>query len=116
MRKNLSALLLSSFVLSSCVSTTIIRSEEPGVKVYADGAYIGTAPAIYSDTKIVGSSTTFMLKKEGCLERTYTIHRSEEFQPGPCIGGLFVFVPYLWIMGYKPERTFAFECEPKKAI
>jgi hypothetical protein len=100
-------------LLASCASTTLIKTESTGVKVYADGSLLGTAPVTYSDTKIVGSSTTFMLKKEGCRDQTFAISRSEEFQVGPCIGGVFIGVPFLWIMGYRAERTFPFECEPK---
>ena len=99
---------------ASCASSTLIKTEESGVNVYADGNFLGTAPVTYTDTKIVGSTTTFMLKKKGCMEKTFAVARSEEFQVGPCIGGAFVLVPFLWVMGYKPERTLAFECEEKK--
>lgn len=111
--EQLTAIVLSGAVLSSCASTTLIRSETPDVKVYADGNYLGKAPVSYTDTKIIGSTTTFMLKKDGCQERTYTISRSEEFQVGPCVGGVLVLVPFLWVMGYKPERTFSYDCEKK---
>ena len=110
--KQTTAIMTIASVLASCASTTLIKTEQAGVKVYADGNLLGTAPVTYSDTKIVGASTTFTLKKEGCREESHAITRSEEFQVGPCIGGFLVLVPFLWIMGYKPERTFAFECQP----
>jgi hypothetical protein len=103
-----------SSMLFSCASTTLIKSEKPGVKVYADGSYLGTTPVSYSDTKIVGSSTMLTLKKEGCADRNHMMVRNEEFQVGACIGGIFVLVPFLWIMGYKPERTLDFDCTPSK--
>jgi len=112
--KQITAIAMIVVITTSCASTTLIKTEASGVKVYADGNFLGTAPVTYSDTKIVGSTTTIMLKKEGCTERTFAVSRSEEFQVGPCIGGVFVLVPFLWVMGYKPERTFQFECEAKK--
>jgi len=30
------------------------------------------------------------------------IFRNEEFDVGACIGGVFLLVPFLWIMGYRP--------------
>jgi hypothetical protein len=32
--------------------------------------------------------------------------RDEEFQLGPCIGGAFIWPVWLWVLGYKPERTY----------
>jgi hypothetical protein len=32
--------------------------------------------------------------------------RNEEFQLGPCIGGVFFLVPFLWVMGYNPEHNY----------
>lgn len=109
----ISALLLIPAILTSCSSTTLIKTEQQGIKVYADGSFLGNSPVPYSDTKIVGSSTTITLKKAGCADQTYMISRNEDFSVGACIGGALVLVPFLWIMGYKAERTFPFECQPK---
>lgn len=109
----LSALLLVPALLSSCSSTTLIKTEQQGIKVYADGSLLGNAPVSYSDTKIVGSSTVITLKKAGCADQTHMISRNEDFSVGACIGGALVLVPFLWIMGYRAEHTYSFECQPK---
>ncbi len=95
-----------ALALASCSSSTVIRSNVPGAQVYIDGAYVGTTPYTMSDTKIVGSRTRIRIEAPG-YEPTHTsIERSEEFSVGACIGGAFLLVPYLWIMGYKPEHFY----------
>jgi hypothetical protein len=34
------------------------------------------------------------------------IQRNEVFDVGACVGGVFLLVPFLWIMAYKPQHTF----------
>jgi PEGA domain len=89
-----------------CTSTTVIRSEPSGANLYIDGSKMGKTPYTYSDTKIVGSTTHLKLTKEGYEEFDTVIRRDEEFQVGPCIGGVFVLFPLLWVMGYRPEHVY----------
>ena len=105
------ALLISGFVLSNCTSTTMIRSERSGAKVYADGIYLGRTPVSYSDQKIVGAVTQIRIQEDGCEPQMFNLTRSEHFEVGPCIGGVFVLVPFLWVMGYNPEHTYELECK-----
>ncbi|MET0405957.1 MAG: PEGA domain-containing protein [Cystobacter sp.] len=107
----LSALSLSLVLGAGCASTTIIRSTPQGANVYIDGSKVGKTPYTYSDTKIVGSSTRVRLALEGFEDFETVISRSEEFQVGPCIGGAFLLVPWLWIMGYNPERNYELQPE-----
>lgn len=107
--------LIAAFSVS-CASTTIINSIPSGAKIYADGAYLGTTPYTYSDTKIIGSTTYIKLKKKGCQTGNFLISRNEKFEVGPCIGGVLVAVPFLWIMGYNPQRTFEMECSKSANI
>lgn len=95
---------------ASCASTTVIKSVPSSADVYIDGAKVGKTPYTYSDMKIVGSTTSIQLKKQGCEPATAMMHRSEKFEVGPCVGGVLVMFPFLWIMGYNPERTFELEC------
>lgn len=102
---------IALFVLqASCTSTTVINSSPSGAKIYIDGSLMGKTPYTHSDTKIVGATTMVTLKKEGCENFNGIISRSEKFEVGPCIGGAFVLVPFLWVMGYNPMRTFELEC------
>ena len=103
--------------LISCASTTTIRAIDDNgaidrdVKIYADGSYRGQGEALYSDTKIVGSVTSINLRKDNCRSVQHSLSRSEQLQVGALIGGLFLWVPFLWIMGYNPIHSYTFRCE-----
>ena len=103
--------------LISCASTTSIRATNSSgnvdrdVKVYVDGQYQGKGEVFHSDTKIVGSSTSINLKKEGCRSQTVMLNRTEQISVGALIGGLFFWIPFLWIMGYNPVHSYEFYCE-----
>lgn len=101
----LAALTLAAFT-SGCASTTLIRSEPPGAKVYLDGEPVGRTPYTMSDTKIVGTVTRVKLVMDGFEPFEGIIQRNEQFEVGPCIGGALVLVPWLWIMGYKPDHVY----------
>ena len=91
---------------AGCASTTVIRSEPAGATVYIDGSKVGKTPYPHSDTKTVGSTTRIKLKMEGYEDYEALLVRNEEFQVGPCIGGVFFLVPFLWVMGYHPEHNY----------
>ncbi len=92
--------------VAGCASTTMIKTQPPGAKVYLDGEPVGKTPYAMSDTKIVGSTTHVKLVLEGHEPYDAIIQRNEQFEPGPCIGGVLVLFPFLWIMGYKPEHNY----------
>ena len=99
------------FLTVSCASTTKITTTDDEAKIYINGEYLGTGDAVYTDSKIVGSSNVVTLKKEGCRDNTYTFSRSEKFATGAFIGGIFLWPFLLWIMKYKPLRNYEFECD-----
>jgi hypothetical protein len=101
-------------LINACASTTVIRSTYPEAKIYVDGEYKGTGTVTHTDQKIVGSTTHVRLQAPNCRPETFSFARSEEFDVGACIGGFFVLVPWLWIMKYKPERTYEYECRPEQ--
>ena len=37
--------------------------------------------------------------------------RKSEFQAGPCLGGVLVLFPFVWILGYPDEYEFELELE-----
>jgi hypothetical protein len=102
--KATAALALVAF--TGCASTTVIRSNPSGAKLYLNGEAVGVTPYTMTDTKIVGSTTSVRLEAPGYETTSGAISRSEEFDVGACIGGVLVLVPFLWIMGYKPDHTF----------
>ncbi len=104
--KTVSLVLAGTILLSSCVSTTMIQSTPSGAKVYLNGESVGKTPYSHTDTKIVGSTTTVKLEKEGYEPLNTSFSRNEEVDVGAIIGGLFVWIPFLWTMKYKPIHTY----------
>lgn len=101
------SLLLSGAVLSSsCSSTTVLQSMPVGARVYVDGEAVGTTPYRHSDTKIVGSTTSVRMEKDGYETYNTSFSRDEQADVGAIIGGLFVLVPFLWTMKYKPVHSY----------
>lgn len=96
--------------LVGCASTTIIQSQPPGARILLNGAVAGSTPYAMTDTKIVGSTTQVRLEYPGYQPLDVTIARSEELDVLPLIGGIFLLVPFLWIMKYQP--THMYELQP----
>ena len=92
--------------IAGCSSTTVINSVPEGATVYLNGERVGTTPYTHSDTKIIGSSNSITLKKGGYQDFVVIFSRSEEADVGAIVGGIFVLVPFLWTMGYKPTHTY----------
>ena len=103
------------FFIVGCASTTTIKSRPDGANVYVDNIKVGVTPLTYSDTAIAGTTKALKLKKESYTPLE-TVIRKSEFQIGPCIGGLFVIFPFIWILGYPENYEFELEkiTEPEK--
>ncbi|NTW07435.1 MAG: PEGA domain-containing protein [Syntrophaceae bacterium] len=103
------------FLCVGCASTTTIKSRPDGANVYIDNVKAGVTPLAYSDTAIAGSTKALKLKKDGYMPLE-TVIRKSEFQIGPCIGGLLVLFPFVWILGYPESYEFELEktIEPEK--
>lgn len=104
--KATSLMLATTMLLASCSSRTLIQSNPNGAKVFLNGESVGTTPYMHEDTKIVGSTTTVRLEKEGYSPFNGSFSRNEQADVGAIIGGVFVLFPFLWTMKYKPERSF----------
>lgn len=101
------AVLLMLLVLTeSCVSTTLIQSNPSGAKVYINDEPMGTTPFYYRDSKIVGTENTVKLEKEGFEITKSVFSRDEEIEVGALIGGIFVWIPFLWLMKYKKVHNY----------
>lgn len=105
--------ILLSIMIVGCSSTTTIMSTDKDAKIYIDGEFKGKGTVTHTDTKIVGSTTSVRMAKEGCESQFYTFSRNEEFDAGACAGGVFLLVPFLWIQKYKPVHTYEYTCEKK---
>lgn len=104
--KTISLLLAGSILLTSCASTTMIQSTPSYAKIYVDGQLMGSTPYSHTDTKIVGSTTTIRLEKEGYEPLNASFSRDEQVDVGAIIGGLLVWIPFLWVMKYNPMHTY----------
>lgn len=107
----LAIILSATIFLTGCGSTTMIQSRPDNAKVYLNGEYMGTTPYTHRDTKIVSSTTIVTLEKEGYQTFNTSFSRDEELDVGALIGGIFLLVPFLWIMKYKPFRTYEMKPE-----
>jgi hypothetical protein len=102
--------LLSLLILfASCSSTTMISSNPSKAKLYIDGALVGETPYQHTDSKIVGSSMTLKIEKEGFKPLIATITKDEDVNVGAVIGGLFTLVPFLWTMNYNPIHNYVLQ-------
>jgi len=95
-----------TILFASCASTTLIQSTPSGAQVYVGSQKKGITPYKYSDTKIVGSTTDITLKKEGYQDLQFILDRNERADVGAIIGGIFLLVPFLWVMKYDPVHSY----------
>lgn len=102
-------------VLNGCSSTTVIYTIPEGAKVYVNDDYIGESPVAYSNKKVIGSTNTIKIVKEGYQTMENEFFRSEEFSLGACMGGALTLVPFLWLYDYKSERTYELTANPPVA-
>ena len=102
-------LLTAAFLfLFGCASSTLIKSNPPGAKLYLEGQFKGETPYTHGDMAVAGTMKTVTLKKEGYKDFTGHIKR-EQLSVGALIGGLLLTIPLLWILEYPPEYTFEME-------
>lgn len=104
--KTIARLLVGSILFSSCASSTVIQSYPSGAKVYLNNEPVGVTPYKHRDTKIVGSTTDVRLEKEGYQPLFTSFARNEDADVGAIIGGVFLLVPFLWTMKYKPSHSY----------
>ena len=107
MRKPI-ALAMVFFFLLGCASSTLIKSNPPGAKLYLDGQVQGETPYTYSDKAVAGTMRTVTLKMEGYKDFNGTIKR-EQLSVGALIGGIFLLVPLIWVLEYPPQYNFEME-------
>jgi len=111
MKKILVLLVCSSLVVIGCSSTVKIQSMPGEAKVYIDGEYKGVTPYSQRDTKPFFLPGQLKLSKEGYEDFTIDL-KKDKFSTANCIGGVLVWVPFLWVLEYENEKTY--ELKKKK--
>ena len=107
-----SVIFVITVLFSSCASTTIIQSTPSGADVYLNSQKVGKTPYTMNDTKIIFTTTSVKIKKDGYKPFNTIITRNEAADVGPIIGGFFVTIPWLWALKYNPVHKY--ELEPSK--
>jgi Short C-terminal domain/PEGA domain len=98
--------LVIAILFPGCTSTTLIQSTPKMSKVYIDGEFVGETPYIYSDSRILGSSVSIKIEKDGYQPLITNMTRNEEVDLGAIVGGVFFLVPFLWTLKYKPSHSY----------
>ena len=104
----IAALTLVFFFLIGCASTTLIKSNPPGAKLQVDGKVVGETPHFYTDKAVAGTVRTVTLKKEGYKDFNGYIER-EKLSVPVLIGGIFLLVPFVWVLEYPSRYHFEME-------
>jgi hypothetical protein len=105
-KKVISFSLAIIILFTNCSSSTMIVSNPSNAKLYIDGEMVGQTPYKHTDKKIVGSTIDIRLEKDGFKPLITEITKNEEADVGAIIGGLFVWVPFLWTLKYSPSHTY----------
>ena len=100
------SLLILAILISSCASETLLQSSPSFATVYIDGHSLGSTPYIYSNRKMVSSSTLIMLRKEGYMDFYTNLKRNEKLDVGALVGGIFFIWPLLWLKEYDPVHYY----------
>jgi hypothetical protein len=106
--KKLIALTMVSFILFGCASTTLIKSNPPGAQLQVDGQIVGETPHFYTDKAVAGKMKTVTLKKDGYKDFNGYIEREKLSVPA-LIGGIFLLVPFVWVLEYPTRYSFEME-------
>ena len=106
--KKLIALVMVFFFLFGCTSTTLLKSNPPGAKLQVGGQVVGETPRFYTDKAVAGTVKTVTLKKEGYKDLDGYIKRNK-FSVPMLIGGIFLIVPFIWILEYPSQYNFEME-------
>jgi hypothetical protein len=106
--KRLIALTTVFFLLFGCASTTLIKSNPPGARLQIDGQSVGETPYFYTDKAIAGAVKTVTLRKESYKDANGLIRREKLSVPA-LIGGIFLAVPFVWVLDYPSQYYFEME-------
>ena len=100
------AALITAAAFTGCASSTVLQSQPPGARVFLNNVPVGTTPYTMTDSNIVGTATAVRLEYPGYQPLNTYIVRNEELDALALIGGLFLLVPFLWVMKYNASHFY----------
>ncbi|HVV17510.1 MAG TPA: PEGA domain-containing protein [Polyangia bacterium] len=100
------AALITAAALAGCASSTVLQSQPPGARVFLNNVPVGTTPYTMTDYNTVGTATAVRLEYPGYQPLNTYIVRNEELDALALIGGLFLLVPFLWVLRYNPSHYY----------
>ena len=100
------AALITAAAFTGCASSTVLQSQPPGARVFLNNVPVGTTPYTMTDSNIVGTATAVRLEYPGYQPLNTYIVRNEELDALALIGGLFLLVPFLWVLKYNPSHFY----------
>lgn len=96
--------LVVMMAVAGCSTMVTIQSEPPGADIILNNQKVGTTPFAVKLSDFAFNSYDVTLKKDGYSDFHGSI--AKEAKAGAIIGGLFVWVPFLWCYGPQPYQTF----------
>jgi hypothetical protein len=100
------AALITAAAFAGCASSTVLQSQPPGARVFLNNVPVGTTPYTMTDSNIVGTATAVRLEYPGYQPLNTYIVRNEQLDALALIGGLFLLVPFLWVLEYNPSHFY----------
>lgn len=97
-------------LMVSCSSTTVIKTNDPEVNIYVDGAYLGKGSSLYTDKKISWLDTKVRMQKDGCQDEFAVFSKDETLDVLPFVTGFLFLLPFLWTMKYNAVHEYNYVC------
>lgn len=105
------ACVITLAAFTGCASSTVLQSQPPGARVFLNNVPVGTTPYTMTDTNIVGTATQVRLEYPGYQPLNTYIVRNEELDALALIGGIFLLVPFMWVLKYTPTHFYQLQPE-----
>lgn len=99
-------LISGALAMSGCASTILLRTDPTGADIYVDGIYHGPSPVPYTDTEIVGATHQIEARLPGYETLYATFRRNGNANIGAIIGGLCLWIPFLWVLDYPTTAIY----------
>ena len=108
--------MVAAAMLTACSSATTIHVSDLDTRIYVNGEYVGTGEGKYSDRKPAFTKQEVTLRKNGCVEQMYSLHRNERPDVGAIIMAYYLILPILWMTQYKDYHAYEFDCPEQRVI